>query len=132
YNVYELTNALSNRDMTKLSKLLQYMSSHPKESPFPFILSVLYGFFSKIAAMHFINPSSKEALKSLGVLPWVEKEYRAAFQVYGSRINEIMDLIQNYDLRFKGVDDTGTEEGDLLKELVMQIATMPSTKRKHA
>ena len=121
YNVFELTRHMATGDKARLSRMLVWMGSHPKENPLPMILAVLYGFFSRVAAMNFTLGRSVDALKDLGITGWNMKEYDAAHRAFGHNTDRIMQLLQDYDLRFKGVNDTGTAEGDLLKELILKI-----------
>lgn len=117
YNVFELQNALGNRDIKKTSKILDYILSHPKVNPLPFILVVLYGYFTKVTAAQF----GMSNLKALGVPDFFAKDYQRAVDNYKGKMKKIMQILQEYDLRSKGVNDVGTEEGELMKEMIFKI-----------
>jgi DNA polymerase-3 subunit delta len=117
YNVTELQRALVYKDMAQLSKIVNYISQNPKEQPLPLILGFFYSFFSKAAAVQLKNSTPKD----LGMNDWFFKDYQKASANYPGKIKQILRLLQEYDLRFKGVNNTGTAEGELMKEMVYRI-----------
>jgi DNA polymerase-3 subunit delta len=120
--VFELNKALGAMDTLKLTKIVNSMVATPKENPLPLILSVLYGFFSKLTAMQVSNSANKDTMKALGIWPAAQADYAEAYQNYKGRLKHAMKLLEEYDLRFKGVNDTGTDDGELLKEMVFKLA----------
>ncbi|RYD73294.1 MAG: hypothetical protein EOP53_20370 [Sphingobacteriales bacterium] len=62
-----------------------------------------------------------EARAELGINAWSGKDIDAAIKTFGNALPKIMQILQTYDLRFKGVDDTGTEETELTKEMIYKI-----------
>jgi len=48
YNVFELNNALANKDKTKTYQITNYFIANPKNGPFVLILGTLQGFFTKV------------------------------------------------------------------------------------
>ncbi len=121
YNIFELTAALGTKNKIKASKIIEYMSTHTKEHPLPMIMGFLYSYFSKISAMQLKPGSQKEALKAMGVMDWLQKEYIQAEQNYKGKLKPIMNILHEYDLRSKGVNDTGTADAQLLKEMMYRI-----------
>jgi DNA polymerase-3 subunit delta len=122
YNIFELTKALSNKDTNRISKLAYYFSTHTKEHPFPLIIGALYSFFSKVAAIELGRKTDKETLNTYGITGWNSDEYINALRVFKGRTANILKLIEDFDLRFKGVDDMGTLENELVKELIFRIS----------
>ena len=121
YNAFELINAMAVKDMTKITKVVNFLAGSSKENPFPVIIAMMYGFFSKITAVYVSNKYDKESMKALGIMEWNQKEYSRAAQTYGPKLRNIMQMLLEYDLRFKGVNDTGTGEAELLREMVYKI-----------
>jgi DNA polymerase-3 subunit delta len=121
YNVFEITGALANKDIVKITKLVNYINQNTKEYPMPMMIGVLYNFFSKATSLYIGGKNDKDTLKALGIMEWVSKDFQKAAQSYGRKLIEIMKLIQTYDLRFKGVNDTGTDGTELFKELIFRI-----------
>ena len=117
YNIFELQKALINKDLQNLGKIVHYMSENPKEHPFPMMLGYFYTFFSKVAAIQMRHTSAKD----LGINEWFFKDYQKASATFPGKARYIMSLLQEYDLRFKGVNDTGSGEGELMKEMMYKI-----------
>lgn len=125
YNVFELSKALGLKDVLKANKIVNYFISNPKSSPFVFTIGSLFGYFSKIYLLHQVKPKSdSEVVNALGIrnFPVIINEYKAAARNYSpQKAESIISLLHDYDLRSKGVQDAGNEEGALLKELVYKI-----------
>lgn len=97
-------------------------------------LASLYGFFSKLyIASSYARASDLEMAKALGFTFRDPKkaQYAAKFRVekfrksvrhYSTKqVEQIFSILKEYDLRYKGVKDTGTPEGELLKEMTIRI-----------
>ena len=123
YNVFELNKALGEKNILKANRIVDYFSSNPKANPLVVTLGTLYGFFSKLFVFHLIkNSSEKEIASTLGINPFFLKEYKLAAQKFNqSNTERTIALLQEYDLRSKGVNSGAVLEGELLKELVYRI-----------
>lgn len=125
YNVFELSKALGFMDVLKANRIVNYFKANPKSNPLVLTIGSLYGYFSKIYLMHQAKPKSdNEIVTVLGIKPFsfVINEYKTAARNYSPKKTEqVIALLQDYDLRSKGVNDTGSEEAALLKELVYKI-----------
>lgn len=123
YNIFELQNALGNRDILKAYRIAGYFASNPKVNPMVVVLTVLYGFFMKVMIYHQLKDKSKNsAASALGVNPFFIKDYATAAGNYNFRkLRGIIGSLREYDLRLKGVNNGSTEEGELLREMVYRI-----------
>ncbi|MEO8961176.1 MAG: DNA polymerase III subunit delta, partial [Ginsengibacter sp.] len=65
YNIYELQNAFSKKDLAKAIRIMQYFDANPKAVPIQLILPTLYGYFSKILTVYQMKDKSEKALKPL-------------------------------------------------------------------
>ncbi len=122
YNVFELQNALSKRDVFKANQIVNYFEANPKANPMVLVMGNLAGYFTKILKYHYIKDKS-QAAKEMGVNPYFLKDYEFAAKNYPlGKTFEVISLLREYDLKSKGVDSTGnTEAGDLMKELIYKI-----------
>lgn len=123
FNVFELLNAIGNRNVFKAFRIVDYFGSNPKANPFVLTVTQLYLYFMKVLSYHQLEDRSKNnAASVLGVSPYFLGDYIKAAQEYspGHCIRNI-GYIHNYDLRSKGVNDAGTGDGELLKELIYKI-----------
>lgn len=124
YNVFELQRALSTRNVAQTNRIVRYFAENPKSQPLVMVISSLFGYFSKIYLLHFLgNSSDGDKAKALQLRSdYFLKEYKAAAQQYNrAKTETIINLLKEYDLKSKGVDADGTNEGELLKELVFKI-----------
>jgi DNA polymerase-3 subunit delta len=123
FNVFELQDALAKKDILKANRIINYFSSNEKEHPAVMTLSTLYGYFSKILLYHFAPDKSKFAVaQALGVNPFFVDGYAKAAQNYGTgKLKAIFAYLKEYDLKTKGVDNSGVNNGELMKELIFKI-----------
>ena len=123
YNVFELTNAVANKDNLKALKIVDYFEHNPKAADLVFVISNLFKFFSQIMRIHFLPNKSREAVaQALGVHPFVAGELTNAKNKYDPRkIAANIALIHEYDLKSKGVGNTSATQGDLMREMVYQL-----------
>jgi len=123
YNVFELTNAVANKDNLKALKIVDYFDHNPKAADLVFVISNLFKFFSQIMRIHFLPNKSREAVaRALGVHPFVAGELTNAKNKYDPRkIAANIALIHEYDLKSKGVGNTSATQGELMREMVYQL-----------
>lgn len=123
FNVFELSNALGNKNKTKAYQIVNYFVANPKNGPLVLILGTLQGFFSKVYLAH-QNKSlgDKEMASALKVAPFFIKDYKTAARNYNERkLEEVFYTLEEYDLRSKGVNNNSIREGELLKEMISRI-----------
>jgi DNA polymerase-3 subunit delta len=124
YNVFELQKALGTRNILQANKIINYFSENPKETPIVLILNNLYNYFSKIYQLHFLqNQPPMEQVKVLNLRSeWFLKEYQQGVKNFTRpRVEHIISLLKEYDLKSKGVNADNAEDGALLKELVYKV-----------
>lgn len=123
FNVFELQDALAKKDILKANRIINYFSANEKEHPAVMTLSTLYGYFSKILVYHFAPDKSKFAVaQTLGVNPFFVDGYAKAAQNYGTaKLKAVFSYLKEYDLKTKGVDNAGVNNGELMKELIFKI-----------
>ncbi len=123
FNVFELQDAVVKKDLPKAVRIIRYFEANPKAAPIQMILSALYNFFSKVFMIFSLPSKDERAVASaLGVNPFFAKDYLVAAKNYDFRGTEkILLLLHQYNLRSIGIDDAGTGDSDLMKELVVKI-----------
>jgi len=123
YNAFELQSAMSKKDLAKAIKIIQYFESNPKAAPIQLVLPALYGFFSKLYSVFGMVDKSEAAIRPLFYNnPFAAKEAISAMKMYGYEgIEKALLLLHEYNLRSIGVNDTGTPDGSLLKEMVVKM-----------
>ena len=122
YNVFELQNALGQKDIGKVMRIIRYFAANPKAGPIQMVLPALYNFFSKMNMVFGVKGGEKEIAAALGVHPFFVKDYVNAARQYGVEGTEkAILLLHAYNLRSIGINDSGVEDGELMKELVYKL-----------
>lgn len=123
YNIFELQEALGERNLQKTYKIIQNFTQHLKENPNIKTILMLYNFYHKMLMYHLSPDKSNEALRAIyGNLPpmIMSKNVRYAQSHTISQLTYIISVLREYDVKSKGVD-SNCEEGELLKEMIYKI-----------
>lgn len=123
YNVFELQDAFGKRNLSKAIRIIQYFESNPKAFPIQLVLPAIYGFFSK-CFMGFSVPcgDEKSLAAAMGVAPFFVKNYMSGIKNYAFEgIERALLLLHEYNLKSVGINDHGTSDASLLKEMAFKI-----------
>lgn len=136
FNNFELTKALSEKNMAKAMRIADHFARNPKDNPLLLTLSALFTHFQRIFIVNYQNwlarhkkrpmPSDMELAHMLK-LPnaFFLKEYTQAAALYpNNKVFAILGLLREYDLKSKGMGAGQTDDGELLKELLLKILLM--------
>jgi DNA polymerase-3 subunit delta len=124
YNVFELTNALAQRDFLKALRIVDYFEHNPRATDMVVVVGNLFKFFSQLMRIHFIPNKAKEAVAaSLKVHPFVAGELINATRNFSPKvIAKNVEVLYEYDLKSKGVGSTGNiSQGQLMREMIFQL-----------
>lgn len=123
FNNFELRNAIGEKDTLRAHRIINYFAQNPKDNPLVVTISLLFSFFSQILQYHGLNDKSKGTVaKQLKVNPYFVKDYVTAARNYPmKKVSRVISLLQETDVKSKGVGATNLPQGDLLKELLVKI-----------
>ena len=123
FNNYELQKALIEKDVIKANRIINYFDKNQKNNPIALTITSLYFFFTKILSFHHIKDKSKKNMASaLKINPYFISDYQKAARVYSAnKVEQIISVLREYDLKSKGVGDLTSSPGSLLKELIFKI-----------
>jgi len=124
YNNFELHKALTQKNVLKANRIVNYFGHNPKDNPFTLTISTLYYFYSKVLTYHFIKDKRdrRNVAATLKVNPYFVGDYEKAAKNYNpQKTVQIISLLREYDLKSKGYNNVSTSHGELLKELVYKI-----------
>lgn len=124
YNVFELSNAMGHKNATRAYQITNYFIANPKNGPLVLVLGTLQNFYSKVyLCQQGKNLLDKDLAAMLKVNPFFVKDYKNAARNYTpEKLEQIFYILEEYDLRSKGVNSTNNiKEGELLKEMVYRI-----------
>ena len=123
FNNFELRSAIGEKDSLKAHRIINYFAQNPKDNPMVVTVSLLFSFFSQILQYHGLPDKSKGAVaKQLKVNPYFVSDYVTAARNYPmKKVSHAISLLQETDVKSKGVGATNVSQGDLLKELLVKI-----------
>jgi DNA polymerase-3 subunit delta len=123
FNVFELQDAIARKDMAKAIRIIQYFGNNPKAGPIQMVLPALYNFFSKVFQVFGVQSRDEKLIaSSIGVSPFFVKDYLATAQRYDyPGIERILLLLHEYNLKAIGINDAGTSDAELMKEMVLKM-----------
>ena len=122
FNVFELQAAFGQKNLAKAIRIIQYFDSNPKAAPIQMVLPALYNFFSKVYMLYGLNNlDEKAAVAATGINPYFIKDYISAAKRYDfPAVEKILLILHQYNLRSVGVQDAGTGDAGLLKEIAVK------------
>lgn len=133
FNNFELTKALSERNMTKSLLIADHFARNPKENPLLVTISSMFTHFQRIFTLNYQKwlakrnrtamPSEMELSRMLKLPnPYFLTEYTQASALYpNNKVFAILGLLREYDLKSKGMNTGQADQGELLKELLLKI-----------
>lgn len=122
YNVFELQNAVGKKNLSKALQIVQYFEGNPKAAPIQLVLPSLYSYFSKVFMLFGAQGDDKAVAAQTGINAWFLKDYKATASLYGYEgVQSALLLMHHYNLRSVGVNDVGTEDASLLKEMIFKM-----------
>lgn len=123
YNPFELNNALGEKNILKANRIINYFGANDKSYPIQFLIPVMYGFFSKLLKYHLLKDKTQANIASeLGINPFIVKEYvKYAANYSDKKLVKIFSYLQEADLKSKGVNNSGLQNKEILKELIFKI-----------
>lgn len=124
YNVFELQNALGEKNILKSNQIINYFGANEKLNPIQKTIANLYFYFSKLFTYHFLkNKSEHNVAAELRLNPYFAKSYIAAARKYSpTKLYEIMGILREYDLKSKGMGTSGlVSTAELQKEMIYKI-----------
>lgn len=123
YNVFELQQAISKKDLAKAITIIQYFDGNPKAGPIQMLLPALYNHFSKVITIFHMNDKSERALS-----PLFYNNPHAARQAMETMINysysgveQALLLFYEYNLKSVGINNAGLSDASLMKELAFKL-----------
>ena len=120
YNLFELQNALGEKNYKKVSLIISHFISNEKKYNIVSIISNLFYFFQKIFLLKSLK-RNENVSTVLRIHPFFLKQYqKAAFNYSNKQLFHIFELLKNYDLKSKGIKNK-VKNRELIKELMLRI-----------
>lgn len=126
YNVFELQKAMSMGDMEKVMKITRYFADNVKEVHPVVIVASLYNYFSRLLTVGMNKGASDKDLQSKLKLSsaFFIREYKQALRFWnGRKVLNAFEVLSEYDLKLKGVNNRSTNPSEILKEMMWRLMT---------
>ena len=123
FNVFELQQAIAAKDLYKAVRIIQYFAANPKAAPLQLVFPSLYNFFSKVLMVYSVpSRDEKTVASAIGVHNFFVRDYiQTAIRFSHPEMEKVLLLLYEYNLRNIGINDAGTEDKNLLKEMVVKM-----------
>lgn len=122
YNVFELQNALGNKDVLKANRIINFFASNTNNNPMVKTISSLYYYFSRLLIFHVTPDKSQNSVAAaLQIKPFFVKDYIHAARNYPlGKVVNIISILREYDVKSKGIGSNAAQE-DLQREMIYKI-----------
>ncbi|MDP4184451.1 MAG: DNA polymerase III subunit delta [Bacteroidota bacterium] len=122
YNIFELQNALGDKDVLKANRIINYFGANLNNNPLVKTISSLFFYFHKLLTLHYTADKSNASLAAaLQVnIHFVEAYKRAAKNYSIRKVVEVIGILREYDMKSKGLGSTASPE-DLQREMIYKI-----------
>jgi DNA polymerase-3 subunit delta len=123
YNVFELQQAISSKDLAKAIRIIQYFEANPKAVPIQVLLPALYNHFSKVITIFQMSDKSEKALTPLFYKnPFAAKQALQTVMNYSyDGVEQTLMLLHEYNLKSIGIKNSGISDASLMKEMAAKI-----------
>lgn len=133
FNLYELCKAVTTRDKARALMIADHFAANPKAYPLLVTVMALFGQFKEIFIINYYRwlvrfrgvqmPSDVEMCRILRVSsPFIVRELSQAATLYpNKKVFTILGLLREYDMKSKGMNTGGADDGELLRELLLKI-----------
>ncbi len=124
YNIYELRDALVERNELKAFKIVSVFAQNPKASPIIGTIAALFNYYNAMLKYSLAPSKTPDDLKQIFGYNYspqkLAREANIASRFSRDSLLKIISTLREFDAKAKGVDTTA-EESELYKELIYRI-----------
>ncbi|MCF8380227.1 MAG: DNA polymerase III subunit delta [Bacteroidales bacterium] len=123
FNIFELQNALVEKNPVKTQQIIKYFAANQKNHHITPTITNLYFFFAKILTLHVLKDKSRQSIAAaLKINPYFVSDYEKAARSFPlGKVIKIISLLREYDMKSKGSGNVSAGPEDLLMELTYKI-----------
>ena len=124
YNVFELYKSLGSKNHKATFNIINYFGQNLKDNPPAKVIPILFSFFNKIMLLHGVEAKSKEnIMKDAGISFNQVQDYSSAATNFPvAKVEKVISILREYDLKSKGIESSQITGDQLLKEMIIKIA----------
>lgn len=126
YNIFALQKALAKKQKESVVEILQFFMTNTHKNPVVLLNASLFSYFKKVAMIQSMSKmTDKEVMSSVGIPFFAMSEYREAARNYpGKKIVDVIGIINECDLKFKGIKQSIKDPRALFEETVLKILSV--------
>jgi DNA polymerase-3 subunit delta len=133
FNIFELTKAISERNLAKAMLIADHFRRNPSDNPLVVTTAQLFTHFQRIFILNYHRwaqqkrgvpmPSETQLSAEMKLPhPYFLNEYKAAATLYPNRkVFAIFGALRECDTRSKGIAGGSMNDGELLRDLLLKI-----------
>ncbi len=133
FNIFELTKAISERNLSKALLIADHFRRNPSSNPLVVTTAQIFAHFQRIFILNYHRwaqqkrgiamPSEMQLCAEMKLAsPFFLKEYQTAANNYPNRkVFAIFGYLRECDTRSKGIGTGSMDDGELLRELLLKI-----------
>ncbi len=125
FNVFELRNAIVNRDVYKANLIMNYFDSNPKAGGLYSVLPFVFSYFQNLLIAYYCpERNNRDALAQWLEMrnAWGVNDYMTGMRNYTAmKVFQIIGKIRETDAKTKGLDNPNTLPEELARELIFFI-----------
>ncbi len=124
YNVFELQEAIGQRDLASILKIGQVMEQDIKRNPLQLIIPSLFNYISKLYMIKPLRENMNEIKKVVHIRSeFILRKYISASNKYSSsELEKMIHTLRDFDLKSKGVGVRDLNSEDIFRELILRLA----------
>lgn len=126
YNVFELQEAIGQRDRSKILHISEVMRSDMRQNPNILMIASLYGYISKLYAIKGCGGRMDDIKKVVKIRSeFIIKKYIQAASKYGIEdLENMIHILREYDLKSKGVGVRHLSQEDCFFEMMLKLVAV--------
>lgn len=124
FNLWELRNAVSNKDVAKVNKIIFYFDQNPKANSPVATVAMLFNFFAQLMLAYYSPDRTERGMMVQLDLRqnWQLREYTTAMHNYTAlKTMRIIGKLREADARLKGINRGNLTDADIMHELFFYI-----------
>ena len=123
FNAFEFRKAIGEKNQLKAYQIANYFAQNQKDNPIVMTNGLVFSFFSALLQYHGLKDKSpSNVAKILRVSPYFVNDYIAAAHNFPmKKVSTIVAMLRTIDVKSKGVGANALPQGDLLKEMLVNI-----------
>ena len=123
YNVFELQEALGQRDIKSFMKIGEVLSGDVKNNPFVLVLASMFNYISKLYSIKGTSGELNEVKRVIQIRSeFIVKKYVVAANKYTyEELEHMLHALRDADLKYKGITTYGIKDKECFFEMLLAL-----------